>query len=206
MKTIKIVTKQNRKVVKSGSKSNKTVKLHAHSNKKSRSKRISKSYSGTHTYKTLRQKAKAHKKRKEERRYISHIESHGKDPLTYKPKEIYLKQILLTPNIKSAVKTIKPDISEQLLSGFYTEKGEDNTFPLGRMENMMSIHPKKFDRLLKYEPLDIEPHLVNGKKTGIKIEGEVSKLPVYHLVNGRHRLVRSIIEGRAKINTYEQNK
>jgi hypothetical protein len=183
---------------KAGSKPNKTKR-----SKPSSSTRKSKSYSNNHTYKSLRQKSNTFKKRREERRYISHIKSQGKDPETYKPKEIYLKQILLTPNIKEAVKSLKPDISEKLLSGFYTEKGEDTTFPLSRMDNMMNITPKRFNRLLKYEPLDIKPKLVNGKKPGIKIEGETNRLPVYHLVNGRHRLVRSIIEGRNKINTYE---
>jgi hypothetical protein len=169
-------------------------------------RRKSKTHNHTVTYKTIRQRTKAHKKRTEEKRYLNHLKSQGKNPETYKPKEIYLKQILLTPNIKAAVTELKPDISEQLLSGFYTEKDKDTTFPLGRIENMMSIQPKKFDRLLKYEPVDITPHLVNGKKTGIKIQGEETKQPVYHLINGRHRLVRSIIEGRDKINSYEMNK
>jgi len=205
--TFKDMDKDMDKDMVAGSKSKKskrTLKLHKHSHTKKKSKRTSKSHSNTHTYKTLRQKSVAYKKRREEKRYINHLQSQGKDPQTYKPREIYLKQILLTPNIRSAVKNIKPEKSEQLLSGFYNERGEDTTFPLARMDNMMNLAPKKFDRLLKYEPLDVTPHLVKGKKTGIKIEGEEAKLPVYHLVNGRHRLVRSIIEGRSKINTYEK--
>ena len=207
MKTKKRITEQYEnntiknnsvKMMKSGSKSNRKQ-----SSTKRSQRRISKSNNNTITYKTIRQKKMVYKKRKEERRYINHLKSQGKNPETYKPKEIYLKQILLTPNIKAAITSLKPDISEKLLSGFYNEKDKDTTFPLGRMENMMSIQPKKFNRLLKYEPLDVTPHLVNGKKSGIKIEGEESKQPVYHLINGRHRLVRSIIEGRDKINTYE---
>jgi hypothetical protein len=190
-------------------KKQKLYKMNKRTTKNNRVKttrRKSKSHNHNVTYKTLRQRTKAYKQRTEEKRYLNHLKSTGKDLETYKPKEIYIKQILLTPNIKTAVSSIKPNISEQLLSGFYQEKGEDTTFPLSRMDNMMSLSDKKFDRLLKYEPIDIEPVIINGKKTGIHVEGEPKRLPVYHLVNGRHRLVRSIIQGHNKINSYELNK
>lgn len=103
--------------------------------------------------------------------------------------EINIKQIRITPSIEKA-------INNKELSNEFKENKLDKSFGLSRMENMMTSIPD-FDTLLREEPIEVSPVLINGKQSGIKIHGKIK--PLYDIVNGRHRFVRAVLEKRETI-------
>lgn len=109
--------------------------------------------------------------------------------------EVDLRQILITIPIKSAVENHKSkEEAEALLSDFKFIKGAQG-LPLKRMEIMMQ---HDFDKLLENEPVElIFSRNEYGKKNSTKIDD--IRMPLYEIINGRHRITRAIIEGREKI-------
>ena len=103
-----------------------------------------------------------------------------------------MRQILLTQPILDAVLTIKPAIN---VSGFKLQKGEQG-FALSRMNSMMKAN---MNALLKAEPVELKTATsADGKRAiGVTID-EVLK-PAYEIVNGRHRIARAILTGRATV-------
>ena len=107
--------------------------------------------------------------------------------------QVRLQQILLTDPIVAAIQTYRPDF-DPVAEGFKMSKKEGG-FGLSRMDRMMEAD---IDKLLEDEPVELE-HVYDAKgvKRGRKIDG-VGVL-LYDIVNGRHRVARSIIEGRGEI-------
>ena len=106
-------------------------------------------------------------------------------------EQIDLRQILITKPIINAIKEYEPDID---LSEFKLSKGEQG-FRLNRMEQMMESN---FDELLESEPVELKvARCPDGKMIGTKIDGTMKKM--YEIINGRHRITRSIIEGHKTI-------
>lgn len=102
--------------------------------------------------------------------------------------EINIKQIRITPSIEKA-------INNKELTKEFKENKSDKSFRLSRMDNMMTI--SDFDALLREEPIEVKSVLINGKPSGIKIDGKMKA--IYDIVNGRHRFVRAILENKEKI-------
>jgi hypothetical protein len=106
-----------------------------------------------------------------------------------------LRQIRITPPIVSAVESYNPDID---LSSFKIDRDKFTT-PLNRMENMMSADPIVIQ--------DIPVKLVNvkrdGKNVGVLIDG--TRKALYDIMDGRHRITRSIIDGNKQINAIISN-
>ena len=108
-----------------------------------------------------------------------------------KTEQIDLRQILITKPIINAIKQYVPDID---LSEFKISKGEQG-FRLNRMDQMMESN---FDELLENEPVELKvARTPDGKMIGAKIDGVMKKM--YEIINGRHRITRSIIEGNKSI-------
>jgi hypothetical protein len=107
-------------------------------------------------------------------------------------EEILLKQITITQPIINAVKERAPDLN---LDEYKISK-EPHGFRLSRMDSMMDAD---IDSLLQKEPVEVTQSMnSDGKPKGIKIDGVGKKL--YEIVNGRHRVARSIIEQKPTIN------
>ena len=103
---------------------------------------------------------------------------------------INLTQLILTFRISEAVKKIDPNkkITNLLV--------DDGTFRLSRMDNMMSLD---FETLIVSEPIQIRKAVsYDGTAREIVIDGV--SLPLYTIVNGRHRVVRALVEDRRTIN------
>ena len=63
------------------------------------------------------------------------------------------------------------------------------------MEQMMLSN---FDKLLESDPVELKvAKHSDGKMIGTKIDGTMKKM--YEIINGRHRITRSIIEGHKTI-------
>lgn len=109
-------------------------------------------------------------------------------------KKIKLLQVLLTAPIVTAVKKYRPDF-DAAAEGFKMSS-KDGGFRLSRMDQMMEAD---IDKLLEEEPVELE-HVYDAKgtKRGRKINDEGVLL--YDIINGRHRITRSIIENRDEIN------
>ena len=104
---------------------------------------------------------------------------------------INIKQIILTPPIVIAVKKINPE------KELYNKIVDDGTLRLSRMDNMMSLD---FKALIESEPIQLrKAYTSDGRPKGIMINGV--GYPLYMIVNGRHRVVRAILEGYEDINT-----
>lgn len=112
--------------------------------------------------------------------------------------EIDLRQILLTNPIKDAVKEISGN-DDFDFSGFKTAR-DNHGFKLHKIENMMGI--EDFGALLEEEPVVVKNVLVNGRPSGIKIDGVMK--PLYEIVDGRHRFARAIIEDMTTIRVKNQ--
>jgi hypothetical protein len=106
-------------------------------------------------------------------------------------EEIDLRQILITTPIINAVKEYNTDID---MSQFKLSKSAQG-FKLSRMEQMMLSN---FDKLLESDPVELKvAKNSDGKMIGTKIDGIMKKM--YEIINGRHRITRSIIEGHKTI-------
>jgi hypothetical protein len=94
----------------------------------------------------------------------------------------------------TAVKKYRPDF-DAAAEGFKMSS-KDGGFRLSRMDQMMEAD---IDKLLEEEPVELE-HVYDAKgtKQGRKINDEGVLL--YDIINGRHRITRSIIENRDEIN------
>lgn len=101
--------------------------------------------------------------------------------------EVDIRQILLTKPIINAIKEY--DINQTInLDEFKLSKGEQG-FKLPRMDRMIEAN------LDELEPVELKiARTVDGKIIGTKIDGQMKKM--YEIVNGRHRIARSIIDGR----------
>jgi hypothetical protein len=134
-------------------------------------------------------------KKRRSKTYKKKIKCKRKNKMTKKRGgngKIYLRQILITDPIIDAVKEKNPSIDT---TEFKKSKGVPG-FRVSRMDNMMSLD---FDELLSREPVELKPAKNSaGQPMGITIDGK--KYPLYEIMNGRHRIARSIIEGREKIN------
>jgi hypothetical protein len=64
----------------------------------------------------------------------------------------------------------------------------DDSFPLNRMDSIMTC--KDFDNLLNIEPIQIKLDYTDDNQNKF-----------YRIINGRHRVARSIIENRKEINS-----
>ena len=107
-------------------------------------------------------------------------------------EEIEVRQIAITQPIINAVKERAPDLN---LDEYKISK-EPPGFRLSRMDSMMDAD---IDSLLQKEPVEVKQSMTSdGKPKGIKIDGVGKKL--YEIVNGRHRVARSIIEQKPTIN------
>ena len=106
--------------------------------------------------------------------------------------EIDVRQILMTQPILNAALAINPAIN---VAGFKLQKGEQG-FPLSRMNRMLTAN---MNALLEAEPVELKKATsASGKPMGVKID-EVLR-PAYEIVNGRHRIARAILTGRATVN------
>lgn len=102
-----------------------------------------------------------------------------------------LRQILISVPIEKAVK----DYDVNVDTSVFKKSNQPHGFGLSRMENMMSI---EFDELLAKEPVQVKPAKTSaGKPMGVRIDGKM--VPLYDIVNGRHRVARAIIEKRDDI-------
>ena len=100
-------------------------------------------------------------------------------------EQILLRQIKITKRIIDAIQKINPSIDTSMFLSYH-----DGTFPLSRMDRMMTAN---IDTLLDNDPVD----LAKSSET-INIDGK--DLPIYLIRNGRHRIARSILEGKTHIN------
>jgi len=105
--------------------------------------------------------------------------------------EVDIRQILLTKPIINAIKEY--DTNKTInLDDFKLSKGEQG-FNLPRMDRMMIAN------LDELEPVELKiAKTVDGKKIGTKIDGQMKQM--YEILNGRHRVARSIIDGRQFVN------
>lgn len=102
---------------------------------------------------------------------------------------IPLNQIIISQRMVDAIKERNPD------ANIVSIVQKDGSFPLNRMDRMMEAD---FDTLLASEPVQLRIKLSpEGKPQGKRING--SMVPLYVIANGRHRIARSIIEGRDMI-------
>lgn len=102
-----------------------------------------------------------------------------------------LRQILISVPIINAVKEYDQcaDISD------YKKTKEPQGYCLSRMDNMLSLN---YEKLLEEEPIQLKAAKnLSGKTMGIKIDNKI--VPLYEIINGRHRVARAIIEKREKI-------
>lgn len=105
-----------------------------------------------------------------------------------------LRQIFITDAIIATIKRYNPDFDYRS-SGFRRgpNAASDSPFALGRMDRIMELPSLEFENLLIREPVEVKP-----TRIGILVDGV--QVRAYELVNGRHRFVRSILEGRPNIN------
>lgn len=105
--------------------------------------------------------------------------------------QVDLRQFLLTDQIIQAIKKYNPDLDISM----YKQSKLDPGFPLPRMERMMEAD---FNDLLDREPVEvIQARSSVGKPLGTKIDGVMK--PLYEIQNGRHRIVRAILEGKQTV-------
>jgi hypothetical protein len=105
--------------------------------------------------------------------------------------KIKIRQIILTPPIVNAVLKYDPD---KVINNKVVDNG---TFGLSRMESMLSC--SNFEELLSSEPIQIRPAFTeSGVPRGIKIDDIGYRL--FTIVNGRHRVVRAMLEDMDDIN------
>lgn len=109
--------------------------------------------------------------------------------------QVDLRQIRITPSIVSAVESYSPDID---LSSFKIDRDKFTT-PLNRMESMMTADPRVLEKL----PIKLAKVKRDGKNVGIPIDG--TRKALYDIMDGRHRITRSIIEGNKQINAIITN-
>jgi len=102
---------------------------------------------------------------------------------------IDLRQIRITPQIEDAVKKYNTIVD---LSQF--KKNTHNfTTPLNRMESMMTAE----EDIVKNLPVKLVNVKRNGKNVGINIDG--TKKALYDIIDGRHRITRSIVNDKKHI-------
>ena len=97
---------------------------------------------------------------------------------------VKLINIMLTQPIIDAVKERKPEFDAKA-AGFKMSKAAHG-FKLARMDNMMQAN---ISELVQAEPVELRP-AANHPTLGV----------LYDIVNGRHRVTRSIIDGLPTIN------
>lgn len=104
---------------------------------------------------------------------------------------IDLRQCIISPAIVTAVQSYNPDWDSK---PFICEK--DGAFGLSRMPRMMTAN---FDSLIANEPIELRVKRgPTGNPQGTTIDG--TKLKLYTIANGRHRIARGLIEGLVTIN------
>jgi hypothetical protein len=101
-----------------------------------------------------------------------------------------LRQIRITPSIVSAIERYNPSIE---LSSFKIDRNKFTT-PLNRMESIMIADPIEIEKL-HVKLLNVKR---DGKNVGVPIDGTIKAL--YDIMDGRHRITRSIINGNKQIN------
>ncbi len=110
-------------------------------------------------------------------------------------KFVDLRQILLSPRIIDAIKTL---LSPETDLTPYTMSKLPAGFGLNRFDSMMEMSSEKFNELLHENPIQVKK-AVNpaGQSLGVKVDGRL--LQGYELMDGRHRVARAIAEGNTKI-------
>jgi len=103
-------------------------------------------------------------------------------------KQIDLRQLLMTDPIFTASIQLKGSSINK--TPYLKDKGHQG-FHLSRVNRMSKAN------LNKLEAIEIRPKLVNGKPVGRKIDGHT--MPLYEIVNGRHRVAKALAEGRKTI-------
>ncbi len=113
--------------------------------------------------------------------------------------EIHPKQIRLTKPIKNAISKYLRGLAkndENFFDEYLELTGKKAApAPLNRMERMMEAN---YDELINQDPIEVSFVLnENRKKVAhplFKINGK--RVPIYDIINGRHRLVRAIIDNK----------
>jgi len=95
---------------------------------------------------------------------------------------IKIECLILTTQIVHAILKYDPN------KLFNNQVIYDDSFPLNRMESIMSCD--NFDNLLNIEPIQIKLDYTDKNQNKF-----------YKIINGRHRVARSIIEDRLEINS-----
>ena len=105
-------------------------------------------------------------------------------------ENIDVKHIMLNRSMQGALRTRFPDKESIRRNGYFPLplSIEEGVGGLARMDRMMELTPEKFDNLLANDP----PKLKKRAKTKNGVE-------LYEVIDGRHRVVRAILNGKNKI-------
>ena len=105
-----------------------------------------------------------------------------------------VRQITITEPIKQAINSLT--VGEQInLSKFKKAPGHAG-FPLPRVEN---VRRKNIRANLEKYPIELETvRNKEGRAYGVTIDGV--KVPLYIIVNGRHRFAKAVAEGLTTVN------
>ena len=124
--------------------------------------------------------------------------SESNSPIIATPKDlekIDLRQIRLTERIRDAIKKDFPNVD---LSK-YKITTQNQGFQLARMDRMLELSKKRFNNLLRKEPIELKPlKRSDGKSPAVTIDNVLK--PMYDIINGRHRVAYAVAHNYTTIN------